>query len=217
MAAAMKQFMTESLLLAAVGGMLGLALAYGGDRLLTYAMSLSGIRLPNARVIDVDWRVLLFSLGITIITGVAFGLAPSWVTSRPTLTYLSKKGDGARRRENGRARLRNGLVVAEMVLALVLLTGAGLLIRTFVHLVNVDLGIDPANVVTMGIRLPDYKYPTTEQQKLFYRELLRNLSGTTGVKGGSGRGRVECILPTAGAAGRSSGTRANSVLQHCDA
>ena len=69
-----------------------------------------------------------------------------------------------------------------MALALVLLTGAGLLIRTFLRLVDVDLGIDPTNVITMGIRLPDYKYPSAAQQALFYKQLLQNLGNTPGVK-----------------------------------
>jgi len=178
----MAQLLTESLLLAALGGALGLLLAYAGDRLLTFAMTRYQFNLPNARVIDVDWRVLLFSLAITIATGAIFGLAPSWATANTDLNEALKEGGLSTTTESGRRRMRNALVVSEMALALVLLTGAGLLVRTFLRLVDVDLGIDPGNVVTMGLRLPDYKYASTVQQALFYRELLQRIGSTPGVK-----------------------------------
>jgi putative ABC transport system permease protein len=178
----MAQLLTESLLLATLGGALGLLLAYAGDRLLTFAMSRYQFSLPNARVIDIDWRVLLFSLAITIATGVIFGLAPSWATAKTDLNESLKEGGLSTTTESGRRRMRNALVVSEMALALVLLTGAGLLVRTFLRLVNVDLGIDPANVVTMGLRLPNYKYSSATQQALFYRELLEKIPSTPGVK-----------------------------------
>jgi len=178
----MAQLLTESLLLATLGGALGLLLAYAGDRLLTFAMSRYQFSLPNARVIDIDWRVLLFSLAITIATGVIFGLAPSWATAKTDLNESLKEGAVSTTTESGRRRMRNALVVSEMALALVLLTGAGLLVRTFLRLVNVDLGIDPANVVTMGLRLPNYKYSSAAHQALFYRELLERIPSTPGVK-----------------------------------
>jgi len=178
----MAQLLTESLLLATLGGALGLLLAYAGDRLLTFAMSRYQFSLPNARVIDIDWRVLLFSLAITIATGVIFGLAPSWAAAKTDLNESLKEGASSTTAESGRRRMRNALVVSEMALALVLLTGAGLLLRTFLRLVSVDLGIDPANVVTMGLRLPDYKYSSATQQALFYRELLERIPSTPGVK-----------------------------------
>jgi predicted permease len=178
----MAQLLTESLLLATLGGALGLLLAYAGDRLLTFAMSRYQFSLPNARVIDIDWRVLLFSLAITIATGVIFGLAPSWAAAKTDLNESLKEGASSTTTESGRRRMRNALVVSEMALALVLLTGAGLLLRTFLRLVSVDLGIDPANVVTMGLRLPDYKYSSATQQALFYRELLERIPSTPGVK-----------------------------------
>jgi putative ABC transport system permease protein len=178
----MAQLLTESLLLALLGGTLGLLLAYAGDRLLTFAMTRYQFSLPNARVIDVDWRVLLFSLAITIATGVIFGLAPSWATANTDLNEALKESGLTTTTESGRRRMRNALVVSEMALALVLLTGAGLLVRTFLRLVDVDLGIDPGNVVTMGLRLPNYKYASTVQQALFYRELLQRIGSTPGVK-----------------------------------
>ncbi len=177
-----RQLLTESLLLAALGGTLGLMLAYSGDRLLTYALTRYEFSLPNARVIDIDWRVLLFSLAITFGTGILFGLAPAWVTANTSLNESLREGGTNTTAESGRRKLRNGLVVSEIALALVLLTGAGLLLRTFVRLVDVDLGMDPKNVVTMGLSLPKYKYPTEPQQALFFRELLQSLDGIPGIK-----------------------------------
>lgn len=176
------QLLTESLLLAIFGGVLGLGLAFAGDRLLTLAMTRYDLTLPNARVIDIDWRVLVFSLGITLLTGVIFGLAPSWATAKTGLSESLKEGGLSTTAEGGRRKLRNGLVVCEMALALILLTGAGLLVRTFVALVNVDLGIDPTNVVTMGLRLPSYKYSSVLQQATFYRDLLKRIESIPGVK-----------------------------------
>jgi len=176
------QLLTESLLLAMCGGALGLLLAYGGDRLLTFTMARYDLSLPNAKIIDVDWRVLVFSLVITVATGALFGLAPSWATAKTGLSESLKEGGLSTTAEAGRRRLRNALVVGEMALALILLTGAGLLVRTFVGLVNVDLGMDPANVVTMGLNLPDYKYVSVAQQSAFYRDLLQKIENIPGVK-----------------------------------
>jgi putative ABC transport system permease protein len=125
--------------------------------------------------------VLLFSLAITVATGLIFGLVPSWATTKTDLNESLKEGGLSTTAEPGRRRLRNALVVSEMALALVLLAGAGLLVRTFLRLVEVDLGIDPKNVVTMGLRLPDYKYESASQQSIFYQELLRRIGNAPGV------------------------------------
>jgi putative ABC transport system permease protein len=182
------QLLTESLLLAVCAGALGLALAYAGDRLLTLAMAHYGFALPNARIIDIDWRVLVFSLAITLATGVIFGLAPAWVTSKSTVSDSLKEGASSTTSELGRRRLRNTLVVSEIALALVLLIGAGLLVRTFIELVKVDLGINPKNVVTMSLSLPDYKYASTLQQLDFYRSLLQKIEILPGVKSAGAEG-----------------------------
>ena len=176
------QLLTESLLLAVCGGALGLLLAYGGDRLLTVSMARYRLSLPNARIIDIDWRVLLFSLATTVVTGAIFGLAPAWTTVKTGLSESLKEGGLSATAETGRRRLRNALVVCEMALALILLTGAGLLVRTFVELANLDLGIDPANVITMGVRLPDYKYASAPEQAAFYRDLTQKIETIAAVK-----------------------------------
>jgi len=176
------QLLTESLLLATLGGVLGLLFAYIGDRLLTLTMAQYHITFPNAKIISIDWRVLLFSIAVTMATGIIFGLAPSWATAKGGLSETLKESGLSISSDGGRRRLRNALVVCEMALALVLLTGAGLLVRTFVELANIDLGIDPKNVVTMGISLPAYKYKSAGQQSEFYRTLIPALERIPGVK-----------------------------------
>jgi predicted permease len=177
------QMLTESLLLAVIGGALGLLLAALGDRLLTLEMTrYHRFSVPNASVIGIDWRVLLYGLAVTLSTGFIFGLVPALTGSGTDLSESLKEGGHGSTTESGRRRLRNCLVVSEISLALVLLTGAGLLVRTFLRLMQVDLGIDPTNVVTMEIDLPQYKYQTATQQALFYRQLLQRVNSTPGVQ-----------------------------------
>ena len=176
------QLLTESVVLASLGGALGLLLAYAGDRLLTITMTRYDFALPNAKVIDIDWRVLIFSLAVTVATGVIFGLAPSLAATRTDLNESLKEGGVSTTTESGRGHLRNSLVVSEIALALVLLAGAGLLVRTFMGLLNVDLGFDPANAVRMAISLPPYKYASPTQQALFFRELMDRVQNVPGVK-----------------------------------
>jgi putative ABC transport system permease protein len=176
------QLLTESVLLATAGGVLGLLFAVLGDRLLTLEMTrYHRFSVPNASVIDIDWRVLAFSAGVTLATGILFGLAPALTASRTDLNDSLKEGGASSTTESGRRRLRNSLVVSEVALALVLLAGAGLLVRTFLRLTQVDLGIDPTNAMTMEIGLPHYKYPTGTQQTDFYRQLLERVRRTPGV------------------------------------
>jgi putative ABC transport system permease protein len=177
-----KQLLIESLLLVICAGAIGVMLAYAGDRLLTLAMARYDLSLPNARIITLDWRVLLFSVIITVGAGLVFGLAPSWITANSAVNNALKESASSTTAEFGRRRLRNVLVVCETALALVLLTGAGLLLRTFIELVRVNLGINPANVVTMGITLPEYKYSSPFQQEAFFRGLLQRIEITPGVK-----------------------------------
>jgi putative ABC transport system permease protein len=138
--------------------------------------------VPNASMINIDWRVFLYCLVLTLATGIIFGLAPALVASGTDLNESLRESGGASTTESGRRRLCNGLVISEIALALVLLTGAGLLVRTFLNLMQVDLGIDPTNVVTMEIDLPHYKYSIAAQQTHFYRELLERVKNLPGVK-----------------------------------
>ena len=177
-----KQLLTESLLLVTCAGVGGIALAFAGDRLLTVAMTRYHLTLPNARTIDIDWRVLIFTCLLTLATGLIFGLAPAWMTATSAVNDALKEGALSTTSELGRRRLRNVLIASETALALVLLIGAGLLVRTFVKLVNVDLGIDPSNAITMGISLPAYKYASPVQQVEFYRTVLQRMEAIPGVK-----------------------------------
>ncbi len=177
------QMLTESVLLSVAGGALGLALAYVCDRLLTFEMTrYQRFSVPNASVISIDWRVLIYAAVVTLGTGIIFGLAPALTASRTNLNESLKAGGASSSADTGRRRLRNGLVISEIALALVLLCGAGLLVRTFMRLMQVDLGIDPTNVVTMGIDLPQYKYAIPIQQTLFFRQLLQRVGSAPGVK-----------------------------------
>ena len=175
------QLLTESAVLAVFGGALGLLLAVACDRLLTFAMTRYQLSLPNAKVIDIDWRVLVFSVAVTLGTALVFGLAPSLAATKTDLNESLKEGALSTTSEPGRRRLRNTLVVSEVALALVLLTGAGLLIRTFVGLMNVNLGFNPAHAVRMSISLPPYRYSSATQQALFYRNLLERVESIPGV------------------------------------
>ncbi|HEV2206290.1 MAG TPA: ABC transporter permease, partial [Candidatus Acidoferrales bacterium] len=177
----LKQLLTESAVLAVLGGALGLFIAYAGDRLLTFAMNRYDLTFPNAKVIDIDWRVLVFAVAVTFGTAVVFGLAPSLAATKPDLNESLKEGGISTTAEPGRRRLRNTLVVSEVALALVLLTGAGLLIRTFVQLANVNLGFNPSHAVRMNISLPPYRYTTPIQQALFYRNVLDRVDHIPGV------------------------------------
>jgi len=183
------QLLTESLLLAGCGGALGLLLAYAGDRVLTAAMAAYRLSFPNARVVDIDWRVVVFSMAVTALTGVVFGLVPSWAATRTGLSDSLKEGSLSTTAEGARRRLRNGLVVCEVALALVLLAGAGLMVRTFVELSSVDLGIDSSNAVSMMIRLPAYKHATVLQQGAFFRDLTQQIERIAGVKAAGAQGR----------------------------
>ncbi len=178
-----RQLLTESVLLAAIGGSLGLLLAFIGDRILTLETArYHRFSIPNASVINIDWRVLVYSLGLILLTGVVFGLAPAFAASKTDLNESLRESGANSSSDSGRRRLRNGLVISEIALALVLLTGAGLLVRTFLGLMHVDLGIDPTNVVTMEIDLPHYKYSEALNQKAFFQQLLDRVQALPGVK-----------------------------------
>jgi putative ABC transport system permease protein len=177
------QLLTESVVLAAIGGTLGLVLAYVGDRVLTLEMThYRRFSVPNASVISLDWRVLLYALGLTLGTGIIFGLAPAWAASGTDLNGSLRESGTNPAAESGQRHLRNSLVISEIALALVLLTAAGLLVRTFLGLMQVDLGIDPTNVVTMEIDLPHYKYSAPLNQRLFYRQLLQRIQSLPGIE-----------------------------------
>lgn len=141
----MRQLLTESLLIAALGGLAGVLLAFWAIDLIAAANTLNIPRLDEARL---DHRVLFFTLIVSAATGIIFGLAPAWRASQLDLTETLKEG-GRSGGEGARRRLRSVLVITEIALALVLLIGAGLMMRSFASLQNAPLGFAPENVLTM--------------------------------------------------------------------
>jgi len=166
-----RQFLTESLLLSFIGGTLGLALALWVVRALVFLMPKDTPRLDE---IKLDYRVVLFTLGISLLTGIVFGLAPSFQAARTNLNDVLKEagrgGDGSRR-----LKLRNMLVVSEFALSLVLLICAGLMVKSLLRLQEVKPGFDSANLLTMRIALPSTRYETFTKSHAFFQQLLDQL------------------------------------------
>jgi putative ABC transport system permease protein len=173
-----RQFLTESVLLAAIGAATGLLLAWVGTRLLT---GLNPDILPRARDIALNGRALGFTAGIAVLTGILFGLAPAIHMAKADL--MAALREGARGNAIGfrRNRLRSVLVVGEVALALVLLSGAGLLMRSFYRLQSVEPGFDPHGVLTFHTNLPRARYKADEAQAAFYRRALERLLALPGV------------------------------------
>ncbi len=174
-----RMLLTESMLLALLGGALGLLLAvWGVDGLLALAPG----NLPRVEEIGIDRSVFGYTLAVSLLTGIIFGLAPALQASKPNLNELLKEGVRSSPAGFGRDRLRNLLVVTEVALSLVLLIGAGLLMRSFVRLQNVDPGFDPQNVVAMRTSLPDEKYAEDKQVVGFYRQAIERIRRLPNVK-----------------------------------
>jgi putative ABC transport system permease protein len=172
-----RQLLTESLLLALGGGLLGLLLAWWGTEAL---IRLIPEDVPRLAEINIDRWVFGFTLLVSAVTGVAFGLAPALQASKIELTEAMK--EGSRGAVGGRGRLRGALVVAEIAVALVVLIGAGLLLQTFRRLQQVDLGFDTHNILTATVELPDARYPKPEQAAAFYQTLLDRVKAMPGVE-----------------------------------
>jgi putative ABC transport system permease protein len=171
-----RELLTESLLLGLLGGAAGVALAYFG---LDALVVLAPREMPRLQDVALDGRVLAFSLTLSLLTGVAFGLVPALSASRADLrAALHESG-----RTPGLARHRGAqsLVVAEIALSLVLLVGAGLLLESFRRLLSVDPGFDPRGVLTMATSLPPARYPRPEQKARFYAEIVERLRARPGV------------------------------------
>jgi putative ABC transport system permease protein len=173
-----RQLLTESVLLGLLGAVFGLALAWAGTRLL---VNVNPNILPRARNIALDARALGFTAAIAVLTGLLFGLAPALHMAKTDLTAALR--DGGRGNAIGfrRNRLRSVLVVGEVALALVLLSGAGLLMRSFYRLQSMDPGFDPHGLLTFRTNLPNAKYKSDEQQAAFYRRALERIRAIPGV------------------------------------
>ncbi|MGB7281037.1 MAG: ABC transporter permease [Candidatus Acidiferrum sp.] len=164
-----RQLLSESVLLSVCGGALGVLLAAA---LLPAVRSISPGTVPRLGEARIDGEVLIFSLLLCVITGIVFGLVPALQTSKKDLHATLKEGGHGSSEGGGRGRFRALLVVAEMGVALVLMTGAGLLIQSFSRLMQVNPGFSPKNLMAFPLKLPPSRYTLPEQQAQFYRELL---------------------------------------------
>ena len=181
-----RQMVTESVLLSLLGGVSGLALAYGSTGLLVklFPNNIANLNIPLVEAIPVDGRVLAFTLGATLLTGLLFGLAPALVWSRADVN-TTLKGSGRSPASGARERrLRNVLAVAEISLAFVLLIGAGLLVRGFLLLTESSLGFRPEKVLALELFAPRRLYPVDKPAKLrsFIEQSVENLQAVPGVE-----------------------------------
>ena len=183
-----QQLLTESMLVAGVAGVLGIGLSW----LATWALvRWGGEQLPRGIPIGIDLRVLLFTVGISLLTGIVFGTLPALQLARTDLqATLRDEGRGSSA-GHGRVRMKGLLVVGQVALSLLLLIGAGLLLRSFGKLLQVDPGFDARNVLAMNVSLPTVKYAKPEQQIAFFDEVLRRVRALPGVRGAA----ISAALP----------------------
>jgi putative ABC transport system permease protein len=175
----MRQFLTESLLLSLLGGGGGLLLAFWGVEVL---ISLIPKDTPRVDEIRLDGRVILFTFGVAVLTGVLFGLFPALQSSKTDLNEALKEGGRGATEGLRRLRLRSLLVVSEFALALVLLIGAGLMIKSFLRLQEIKPGFEPTNLLTLRLALPTTKYAKFQQGQAFFDELFARLKARPEVK-----------------------------------
>jgi putative ABC transport system permease protein len=186
-----RQMLSESVLLALVGGSAGVLLAIWGLDLLR---SIGTQTVPRLAEVNLDLRVLLVTLGTAVGTGILIGLIPALASGKPELTEALKEGGRGATSGLRRNRLRNALVIAEVALALVLLVGASLLLKSFVRLQNVHPGFESKNVLTMEVALPVLKYPRGKPVADFYAEATRRVKALPGVEAAA----FTTILPLSG-------------------
>jgi putative ABC transport system permease protein len=176
-----RQCLAEGLALAAVGAALGLGVAWGALRLI---LAFNEGAIPRADEIAMDWRVLVFTVGASLLTGIFFGLAPLTQFSGDTQQAL-KSATGRSTATTGAHWLRRVMVVSELALALILLVGAGLMVRTFWKLQQVNIGLDPARVVTMRLVLPQGQYAQPQSVTQLWTRLLERVRALPGVESAS--------------------------------
>lgn len=174
-----RQLLTESLLLSIAGGALGVILASWGVRLL---LLFSSDKLPRVAEIHVDSRVLWFTLGVSLLTGLLFGLVPALQVSKPDLNESLKESGRSAMGGRHRQRARNLLVISEVALSLVLLVGAGLLAKSFVRLQSVNAGFTPDHLLTATLELPRGKYEDNAQMSQFFKQVVERSARLPGVE-----------------------------------
>jgi putative ABC transport system permease protein len=176
----MRQFLTESALLSLSGGVLGLAVGYG--MMAALKQLLPPFMLPREAFVTLDMRLLAFTLGLSVVTGVVFGLVPALHATRLDLASAVKEEGRGLTADVGRRRLRGALVVVEVALAFVLLTGAGLLVRSFFSLLRVDPGFDETNVLTMSLPVAQDRFQDPSELTLHFRQILARVDALPGVR-----------------------------------
>ncbi|HVG32962.1 MAG TPA: ABC transporter permease [Pyrinomonadaceae bacterium] len=178
-----RQLLTESILLSTIGGILGLLFSVWGIEFIRGGMPPGFTQfIPGWDKLHLDTSVLLFTLVITLLTGAVFGLAPALQATRLNLNEALKESGKGTSSGASRNRLRSILVVAEVALSLVLLVGAGLMIRSFVHLISSNLGVNPENVLTMELSISRLKYPDEQHRVNFYEQLIGRVQNLPGVQ-----------------------------------
>jgi putative ABC transport system permease protein len=185
-----RQLLTESILLSLCGGLFGLLLAVWAVPVLT---RLSSGSIPRVEEIGINYRVLLFTVLVSLLTGIIFGLIPAWQSSSRKLTASLREG---RRGSTGgllHKRVLGLLVITEVALALVLLVGAGLMIRSFASVRQVSPGYDPQGILTAGIGLSPIKYAEMQKQATFYQDLLTKIEALPGVVAVAGVSRLPVV------------------------
>jgi putative ABC transport system permease protein len=200
-----RQMLTESVVLSLVGALGGILLARVGVSLLAAMAAQSFPRLAETQI---DARALTFTIVVALATGILFGLFPAFQSARSNTQEALKEGSQATTAGHGRLRVRRVLVAAEVALSLLLLVGAGLLIKSFMRLQQVDAGFDPSGVLTMRVVIPAARYSEPAQIRSFYREVLRRASALPGVvKVGANNG-----IPLSGAGGSGTTTVDNPAF-----
>jgi putative ABC transport system permease protein len=174
-----RQLLTESVIVSLAGGAIAVLLAIWGTNVLIW---LKPENLPRLEEIGVDLRVLGFTFGISLLTGVVFGLLPAWTASRGSVSEALKEGGRSATAGGARQRLRSVFVVAELAVALILLVGAGLLIKTFWKLRSVEPGFKPDHLLTMRVELPEARYQEKEKQTRYRTQSLQAINSLPGVQ-----------------------------------
>jgi putative ABC transport system permease protein len=176
-----RQFLAENILLAMVGGLLGVGLGYG--LMMGLKFMLPPFYLPAAIDVAMDLRVLAFTLALAVTTGIVFGLAPALSATKLDLAGAMKEGGRGAAGDSGRRRLRSALVVVEVALAFILLTGGGLLVRSFFRMMQVELGFNPANVLTLRLPIASDRFPDSSQLSTYVRQMVTRINAVPGVIG----------------------------------
>jgi len=174
-----RQILTESVVIGLAGGALGVGVAYAGVKLL---VSINPTSVPRLADVTMDSRVLLFATGVSVLTGLLFGLAPALRSGRVRSTAALKGGERGSSAGVSRQRTRTALTVAQMALAVVLLADASLLVRSFAALTAVDLGFEPTHIVASLVQLPPARYASSEQLRSAFDQLLAKVRAIPGVE-----------------------------------